>query len=311
MFEEWNEGGTDGDDLLRGYVHQHDFVRFRFEYVRAAAARYVLMNEVTFRIKRFTRLRDDLVFFDVSGHIFALVSDGVCLFVDQAVRCLDEAVLIDDPVVGQGGNQTDVRTFRGFYRAHTAIVRVMYVADFEPCAFTGKTAGPQSGKTTLMREFCQRVRLVHELRQLGTTEKFLDSSYDRTDIDECLYAHLILILGGHSLANHSFHTGEPDTELVLQEFTDAADTAVAQMVDVIALAIALHHVQQVVDAGDDIADFQRTVIVFAIAGRADHLDRSAVIFLCLDFNLFICVTGYLQRSISSGTKVDFNLRFVL
>ena len=83
------------------------------------------------------------------------------------------------------------------------------------------------------------------------------------------------------------------------------------MVDVITLAIALHHVQEIINAGDDITDLQRAVIVFAIAGRADHLDRSAVIFLCLDFNLFICVTGYLQRSISSGTKVDFNLRFVL
>ena len=285
VFEEWNEGGTDGDDLLRGYVHQHDFVRFCFEYVRTAAARYILMNEVTFRIKRFARLRDDLVFFDVSRDIFALVSDGVCLFIDQTVRCLDKAVLIDDTVVGQGGNQPDVRTFRGFYRAHTAIVGVMYVADFEPRTFTGKTARPQCGKTTLMREFCQRVRLVHELRQLGAAEEFLDSSYDRTDIDERLYAHLILILCGHSLANHSFHTGEPDTELVLQKFTDAADAAVAQMVDVITLAIALHHVQEIINAGDDIADLQRAVIVFTVAGRADHLDRSAVIFLCHDFDL--------------------------
>ena len=287
VFKEWNEGRTDGYDLLRGYVHQHDFVWFRFEYVRATAARYVLMNEVTFRIERFARLRDDLVFFNVCSHIFALVSDGVCLFVDQAVRCLDEAILIDDPVVGQGRNQTDVRTFRGFYRAHTSIMGVMYVADFEPRTFTGKTARSQSGKTTLMRELCQRVRLVHELGQLGAAEEFLDSSYDWADIDERLYTHLILVLGSHSLANHPFHTGETDTELVLQELTDAADATIAQMVDVITLAIALHHVQEIVNAGDDIADLQRAVIVFAVAGRADHLDRGAIILLGHDFDLII------------------------
>ena len=285
VFEEWNEGGTDGDDLLRRYVHQHDFIRFRFEYIRAAAARYILMNEMTFCIERFARLCDDLIFFDISGDIFTLISDSVGLFIDQTVRCLDEAVLVDDAVVGQRGDQADVRTFRGFYRAHTSIVGVMYVADFEPCTFTGKTARSQSGKTTLMRELGKRVRLVHELRQLGAAEEFLDSSYDRADIDERLYAHLILVLGGHSLANHSFHTGETDTELVLQELTDAADATIAQMVDVITLAIALHHVQEIVNAGDDITDLQRAVIIFAVAGRADHLDRGAIILLGHHFDL--------------------------
>ena len=57
------------------------------------------------------------------------------------------------------------------------------------------------------------------------------------------------------------------------------------MVDVITLAIALHHVQEIVNAGDDITDLQRAVIVFAVAGRADHLDRGAIILLGHHFDL--------------------------
>ena len=61
------------------------------------------------------------------------------------------------------------------------------------------------------------------------------------------------------------------------------------MVDIIALAIALHHVQQVIDACDDVAVFQCTEVIFTVAGRADHLDRCSVILLGHDFNLAVAV----------------------
>ena len=60
----------------------------------------------------------------------------------------------------------------------------MDIADFEACALTGKTARAESRETALMRELGQRVVLVHELRELGGTKEFLDSSNDRTDVDE-------------------------------------------------------------------------------------------------------------------------------
>ena len=287
MFEEWNQGCADGNDLFRGYVHQVDFVWFSFEHVSAAAAGYVLMNEMTFCIQRFTGLRDDLVFFDISGYVLAFVRN--LSINDLTVRRFDQAVFIDDPVVGQRGNQTDVRAFRRFYRAHASIVGIMNVADFEPCAFTGQTARSQCGQTAFMSQFCQRVSLVHELGQLGTSEEFLDSCNNRTDVDKSLRGHLVLILGGHSFTNDSFHTGQADAELVLQQFAYAAYAAVAEMVDIIALAIALHHVQQVIDACDDVAVFQCTEVIFTVAGRADHLDRCSVILLGHDFNLAVAV----------------------
>lgn len=63
---------------------------------------------------------------------------------------------------------------------------IMNVADFEPCAFTGQTTGAEGGETALMSQLCQRVRLVHELGQLGASEEFADGCHHRADIDQRL-----------------------------------------------------------------------------------------------------------------------------
>ena len=84
-----------------------------------------------------------------------------------------------------------------------------------------------------MREFRQRVVLVHELRELGRTEEFLDRSDDRTDVDEGLRRDDVDVLDRHALADDALHAREADAELILQQFTDCADAAVAEMVDIV------------------------------------------------------------------------------
>ena len=65
--------------------------------------------------------------------------------------------------------------------AHTAIVAVMNVADFEACAVTAYTAGAQSrDRRRFVGQLSQRVILVHELRQRGgRSQKFLDGCHHR------------------------------------------------------------------------------------------------------------------------------------
>jgi hypothetical protein len=58
-------------------------------------------------------------------------------FLHTTVRALDEPVLVDARKAGKRRNQSDVRTFRRFDRADTAVVRRMYVAHFEAGALTG------------------------------------------------------------------------------------------------------------------------------------------------------------------------------
>src|SRR5262249_55919228 len=81
-----------------------------------------------------------------------------------AVRRLDEAEVVDPRVGRERGDKADVRTFRRLNRANAPVVRWMDVADLEPRALTRQTAGPERRKSTLVRDFGERVRLVHELR---------------------------------------------------------------------------------------------------------------------------------------------------
>ena len=277
MFQEWNQGCTDGNDLLRRYVHEYYFFRRSFQNVRAAAAGYVLMLEESMFIQRFRCLCNNLAFFNVGCYIVAFVGYMVILWIYETVRSFNQTVLVDDTVVGQRGNQPDVRTFRGFYRAHAAVVRVMYVSNFEPCTFTGQTARSQCRQTTLVCQFCQRIGLVHKLGQLGGTEEFLDSCHYRTDVYQCLRCHLVLILCRHTFTDYTFNTGQTDAELILQQFANSTNAAVSQMVDIIRFTKALHHVQAVVDERDDVFSGQCTEIVVQIAVVADNLNRCTFI----------------------------------
>ena len=82
---------------------------------------------------------------------------------DLAVWALDKAILIDHSVGRQRVDQTNVRAFRRFNGADTAIVGWVHVADFKASALTGQTPRAKRRQATLMGDFRQRVGLVHEL----------------------------------------------------------------------------------------------------------------------------------------------------
>ena len=172
--------------------------------------------------------------------------------VHAAVRRFDEPETVDDAKGGQGANQADVRTFRRFNGAHTAVMGVVDVTDFVAGALPGQTARSQGRQAALVRQFGQGIVLVHELRQLAAAKKFLDGRHHGADIDQGLRRNAIHILDGHTFPDDAFHPGQADAELVLQQFADAADATVAQMVDVILFAVAVHNVQQVAEGGQDV-----------------------------------------------------------
>ncbi|MNH87881.1 hypothetical protein D3C73_403750 [compost metagenome] len=98
-----------------------------------------------------------------------------------------------------------------------------------------------------MREFCQRVRLVHKLGQLGATEELFNGRDNRANINQGLRSNCIRILNRHSLPHYAFHTGQPDTELVLQQFTYGTQTTVTQVVNVIRVADTVQQINKVAD----------------------------------------------------------------
>ena len=82
-----------------------------------------------------------------------IIRNNVCRFVHTTIRGFDKPEFIDLTVTCQGRNQTDIRTFRRFDGAHTAIVRMMYVANFKARAFTRQAAGAEGTETTLVCQF--------------------------------------------------------------------------------------------------------------------------------------------------------------
>src|SRR3984885_10082876 len=203
VLEERNQAGGDGDELLRRNVDVVDFIAALQHEVAGLTAVDEFRGDLQTLIERDVGLRDDVLIFFPSRQVEAVRLDGDlaalelfveffdAIFLDDfasfefaiagvddlnvvddaaalnfAVRRLDEAVVVDARKAGQRADQTDVRTFRRFDRADTAVGRRMNVADFESSALARETTGSKSRETALVGNFAERVGLVHELAEL-------------------------------------------------------------------------------------------------------------------------------------------------
>ena len=126
-------------------------------------------------------------------------------------------------------------TFRSLDRAHPAVVRRVHVADLEAGPLTRQSTRAERRQTPLVGQTGQRVDLVHELAELGGAEELLQRRHDGADVDQGLRRDRLDVLGRHPLADHPLHPGEAGAELVLDELADRAQTAVAEVVDVVGL----------------------------------------------------------------------------
>ena len=153
-------------------VGLRDGVLVLFPRRQVEAERHVVDLPLACLLERGIQL-DRLFLLDVVAHAqsaFAGVDDLNVVenarVLHLAVRRLDEAVLVDARKAAERADQADVRTFRRFNRADTAVVRRVHVADFESRALTRQTARSKCRETPLVRDLRERVGLIHELRQL-------------------------------------------------------------------------------------------------------------------------------------------------
>ena len=203
-------------------------------------------------VQRLIGLTDVVVVLHIGGHILHVLGDKAGGLVHLPVGSLHEAVLVDLGKGSQIVNQADVGAFRSLNGAHPAVVGVVNIPDVEGSPVTAQTAGAQSGQTALVGQLGQRVILIHELAQRGGAEELLDDCGNRPDVNQALRGHGVQILDGHPLPDHPIQTGESDPELVLKQLAYAAQTAVAQVVNVVGRAHAHSHAVQIVDGGHDI-----------------------------------------------------------
>ena len=175
-------------------------------------------------------------------------------FLHDAIRRLDEAEVVHARVAGERRDQSDVRTFRRFDRAHAAVLRVMHVADFEAGALTREAARSERRQTTLVRQLGQRVGLIHELRQLRRSEERLNHRADTVRALTRSSSEIFLRIGvdRHALLDQPRHARETDGELIRDQLTNRANAAVAQVIDVVDMAASFVQLDEVADDRDEI-----------------------------------------------------------
>ena len=256
VLKERNERGRDRNELLRRNVHQVDLVARREHDFAGVTADDELFLELAVGVQHRVGLCDVVLRLfhrrqvdDVRRH---LAVD------DLAVRAFDEAVLVDAGEGRKRVDQTDVRAFRRFDRADTAVVGRMNVADFEAGALAGQTARAKSRETALVGDFRQRVHLVHELRQLRGAEEFANRGSSRLGVDQVLRHDRVDLDRRHAFLDRALHAQQAETVLVLHQLADRTDAAVAEVVDVVDLALAVAQVDQHLDHGQDVVLAQDT-----------------------------------------------------
>ena len=179
-----------------------------------------------------------------------LVGDAAVL--DLAVRRLDEAVLVHPRIGRERVDQADVRAFRRLDRADAAVVRRVHVAHLEAGALAGQTARAERREAPLVRDLGQRVGLVHELRELRGAEELAHRGRRRLRVDQVLRHDGVDIDRRHALLDRALHAQQADAVLVLHQLADRAHPAVAEMVDVVDLALAVAQVDQRADHREDV-----------------------------------------------------------
>ena len=179
-----------------------------------------------------------------------LVGDAAVL--DLAIRRFDEAVFVHPRIGRERIDETDIRPFRRLDRTDAAVMGRVHVAHFEAGALAREPAGAQRREPPLVRDLRQRIGLVHELRQLRGTEELAHRGSRRLGVDQVLRHHRVDIDRRHALLDGALHAQQPDAILIFHQLADRAHPAIAEMVDVVDLALAVAQIDQRTDHRDDV-----------------------------------------------------------
>ena len=134
-----------------------------------------------------------------------------------------------------------------------------------------------------MSQLCKGVDLIHELRQRGGAEELLYRHHDRTDVDKSLRSDVLLLLlslESHSLADNSLHSRQTDSELILEQLAHAADTSVAEVVDVVRGAYLVCKAVDIVYRREDIVDYD-VVRDKVVVAESELLEKSLFVVAAL------------------------------
>ena len=241
-------------EAIWSHVHQmHLGSRHHGEVGAFARLDAVRLQEVALLVDGGVRLRGDQILLLFGRIVTDMRIVHIHLSVlHRTVGRLDEAHGRNLRIDAQRRDQTDVRAFRRFDRAETSVVRIVHVAHLETGAVARQTAGTEGRQTALVRDFGQRVDLVHELRELRSAEEGVDHRRKGLGVDQVHRREHLVVTHVHALADRARHAHEAHRELVRQLFAHGADAAVRQVVDIVHIGLRVDQLDQVFDDGDDV-----------------------------------------------------------
>src|SRR5579864_8694263 len=360
VFEERNERSGDRNKLFRADVDVVHFLAADQNEVAGLAGVDQLSHDAAFVVEFHVGLRDGVAIFlpsrEVEGERFdrrrllallfqlvvdlldfvlldvianfeiavANVDDGDVVdhasTLDLAIGRFDEAVVVDAGIAAQRRDQSDVRTFWRLNRANAPVVRGVNVAHFESGALTRQAARPKCRETPLVRDLGERVGLIHELRQLGRSEKLADRGHHRLGVDQVVrHRRRHFLVHAHLLFDGAFHADQADAELVLHQLADRAHAPVAEVIDVVDRADVLTQLQQVRDGCVEIVRIEGALVEtggFLVLEQFDVELQTAhagkVILARVEEHAVEQRRGRIERRRIAGTQlaVDFDQRFL-
>ena len=270
---------NDVSGLIQRYVGLGDDVFVFFPCRQIVAMGFVLDCRLVFLGLRFV----GLIHFGASEHVVDFISALAGVqdldFIDYdatdhtPVGALDKAVVIDARKTGQGRNQTDVRAFGRFNRTDPAIVRRVNVAHFKTCALSRQASRSKSGKTPLVRNFRQRIGLIHELRKLAGAKEFADCRHHWLGVDQVMrHGRRHFLVHRHLFFDGAFHSDQTDAELVFEQFAHRANAAVAQVIDIVHRTQTAAQPQQVFNCVDEVFLIEGALIERRLVDLVVQLD---------------------------------------
>ncbi len=133
----------------------------------------------------------------------------------------------------------------------------MHVAHLEAGALAREAAGSERRETPLVRDLGERVGLIHELRELRGAEELAHRGRRGLGVDQILRHHSVDVDRRHALLDGALHAQQAQPILVLHQFADRSDAAIAEMVDVVDFAAAVAQIDERLHHGENILAAQR------------------------------------------------------
>jgi len=129
----------------------------------------------------------------------------------------------------------------------------VHVAYLEARALAREPARSERRQAALVRQLGERIRLIHELRELRAAEERLNHGAHGARIDQIVERDALgsLLMLIRSLISRAMRR-QADRELVGDQLADRAYPAVAEVVDVVGVAAAFGQLDQVADDRDKV-----------------------------------------------------------